>query len=587
MRLATTALEDYWRPDAEGLAFLHEGCRLWGRRDVWEPLKAPLLPSPWDPPGAVDAGDAACRAAYESLLARLAGRLDSLHGTGGGVPYWRLVVGPWLFGLTAVLYDRRLRLEAARRAFPRLSSVRLPRGSFAVPLDATEDHAWKQGDLYNLQLTSHALAALGFEGPEVPWGGAPLAAASRRAGKARNALSTLWAAARWASPPAAAFADLELSRDKTWALVRASGLSARPVFLETPAGLLPPAADSEARRGLADLGGTDPFERLVAAAFPAQLPSAYLEGFPALRRHALRGWRRLPKVLATATGWFLDDAFKTLAAETKAAGGRLVVVQHGGGYGVIDPMDTERHERAVADEYWTWGWSEAPDAGRPAALRPMPHPIVSPPPPGPSEPPLLDWELLTTSPTRHPYVWYLSNMPFWDRVESYIEERRRFLAALPPALRGSGALRLHPNDQGWDHRARLDGAFPGLRYDGERAAWLARHRRLRVGIVDHPQTAFLESFAADLPTLMFWSPSLWRIKPAAAPLFDGLRAAGVLHDTPEACAAALGRVLKDPVAWWSGAQVRAARRAMCAAYARGGSDWPERWAARLGELSGG
>lgn len=191
MRLATTALEDYWRPDAEGLALLHEGCRLWGRRDVWQPLGAALPPSPWDAPGAVDAGDAACRAAYEALLTRLAGRLDALHGIRGGVPYCRLVVGPWLFGLTAAHYDRRRRLEAARAAFPRLSSFRLPRASFATPRDAAEDHAWKQGDLYNLQLTSHALAALGVDGPAVLRTGAPLPPAGRRGGAARNALSLL------------------------------------------------------------------------------------------------------------------------------------------------------------------------------------------------------------------------------------------------------------------------------------------------------------------------------------------------------------------------------------------------------------
>ena len=44
--------------------------------------------------------------AYERVLRWIAPRLATYHGVSGNLRYWRIVVGPWLFGLVHVLYDR-------------------------------------------------------------------------------------------------------------------------------------------------------------------------------------------------------------------------------------------------------------------------------------------------------------------------------------------------------------------------------------------------------------------------------------------------------------------------------------------------
>lgn len=587
MRLATTALEEFWGPDDEGLVFLHEGCRLWSRRARWEPLGAGLLESPWDPPGALESGVAECRAAHEELLAALAPVLGRAHGVPEDPGYWRLVVGPSLLGVVAHTYDRSRRIAAARARWPSLSSVRLPETDLRTPRDAAQDHAWRYGDLYNLHLATQLLRRLEVDGPERPWTGAPLPAGPAAPGLGRRAASALWTAALRVSRPSAAFSHLQVPRRAGWALAKAAGGRAWPVFCEVPPGLVPSAGASDLRRSLGSLPVASPLARLAASLLPRQLPAAYVEGFGPLRAHALRGWRRTPRALLTATGWFLDDAFKILAAETRAAGGRIAVVQHGGAYGALAGLDMERHERSVADEYWTWGWEEPAGVPDRAAVVPVPHPLVSSATGGePARPGDPAWSLVSTSPTRHPYVWYLANLTGWDHFEEYLDWRRRFLAGLDGPTRARGEVRLHPADEGWSHRERLAAEFPDLAVDASGEPWLARHRRLAVAVIDHPQTSLLESLAADLPTLLFWNPERWPLKPSAEAAYASLRAAGILHDTPEAAAAALRRALGDGDGWWRAPAARAARAAFCARYARGSSDWPRAWASRLTALAG-
>jgi putative transferase (TIGR04331 family) len=101
--------------------------------------------------------------------------------------------------------------------------------------------------------------------------------------------------------------------------------------------------------------------------------------------------------------------------------------------------------------------------------------------------------------------------------------------------------------------------------------------RSRLLILDHYSTPFHEAMAANIPTIVIWSAQATGISLEASPIFDRLRACGVLFDSPEAAAAAAIRVWPDVQAWWRGADVQAARQAFCYSHARASRWWFFSW----------
>ena len=66
----------------------------------------------------------------------------------------------------------------------------------------------------------------------------------------------------------------------------------------------------------------------------------------------------LPKILVSSAGLWTDEPAKLLAAEMTAQGGKLLSLQHGGGYGTKSLTWPEKHEREISDRFGCWGWAE-------------------------------------------------------------------------------------------------------------------------------------------------------------------------------------------------------------------------------------
>lgn len=81
-------------------------------------------------------------------------------------------------------------------------------------------------------------------------------------------------------------------------------------------------------------------------------------------------------------------------------------------------------------------------------------------------------------------------------------------------------------------------------------------------------TGFLETLGRNIPTIMFWNPKHWELRPSAQPYFDLLKEAGILHETPEAAAARAAEVWDDVAGWWNQPEVQDARRCFCDRFAR-------------------
>lgn len=568
MFLATTALSGFWDKSQE-LLFLGQWCRMRERRDDWAGLKGKVMGSPWNEPGAIERGAANVAALHEALLAFLAGFLNEVHGAKHDERYWRIVVGPWLLGFTAAIVDHGMNLDRAFAAEPGLETWTLDPSDYRTPLDTADFSSKLNTDLFHLQVYSEILAMRGNAGRTLR-GPAAAAPPARAAGAKAAMRSCLARATRAVVGSERIFTDFYATKRQTFSLMRSASLSPLGDVVEPPR----PPVDAARRERLAGFCAGIPFAAEAAALLPRHLPVLFLEGHAEFRRAVLTDWPRLPRLLLTSVGWYSNETFKLLAAEATERGAELVISQHGGGYGMLDTIFSERHERRVADRYLTWGWTDRHYAG--AKLTPLPSPKLLFKP-ARTKRRTGNWLLIATTHFRYPHSDYFANAHGAHRFDEQIDDRARFIRSLPEDARAALRVRLHNVDFGWAHRARLASEFPRLAFDEDRAPWTSRAEFFDLIVIDHPQTSILEGLARDTPVLLFWDPAIWRMRSEAAGVLDGLRRASILHDSPEEAARVIPAILADPASWWARPEARASRAAFCERYGRSSPDWVSEW----------
>jgi putative transferase (TIGR04331 family) len=251
--------------------------------------------------------------------------------------------------------------------------------------------------------------------------------------------------------------------------------------------------------------------------------------------------------------------FKAWAARSVDLGARLVTGQHGGIFGVAEYYFNEKHERSIADAYLTWGWSDPMDqravpVGQLFGRRPL----------GVRHSEQSTALLITAVGPRNSY--HLLSQPHAGQWLGYLEDQFAFVEALPADLRSSLLIRLYRTDYGWDQVERWLDRCPDVELEEGHLPIRDLLLHTRVVLCSYNATTFLESFAMDIPTIMFWNPEHWELRQDAVPAFGLLEEAGLLFRRPADAARKLVEVWDDVDGWWTSTPVWSARKRFCELY---------------------
>lgn len=566
MNLATTALRAYWPADPP-LLLLGGWCVDVGPGGV--PPGARVLPCPWNDRARYYQAIEEADRTIERLLPPAAETLNRLHGERRSTATWRIVAGPWLIQFVHALYDRYVLLGDALRESPDLVT-RVP--SLAPPpppRDTLEHLDWLGDDRYNLSLIAVLCRRRGIRTDVVPPPIAEDPPADAAGPGWKNRL------ARW--PMRAAdfllagrrrglAAELNIPPVDLWRLAAKTG--GRVVPWSLPEARLPAVPDGARRASLAvDFRPENEFESLALSLFAESLPASLVENYRVIADAVERRSPRPVRIVLSGNGWHCHEAFKILAARERERGARLIDVQHGGGYGVHRYSPVENHERRATDVQWWWGWASPKNP----AERNVPPPRWAFPPRGAGGP------LYFVGTSQPRYLFRFQSMPVGSQWKEYFDRQAAFFRALGPAVRGNTVVRPYPVDYGRPTTRRLQEEFPELGWD--------RHPRVEGGlsrasvvVIDHCNTLFLKTLAADLPTLIFWDPRRWEWRPEAQPYLDRLAAAGLWWDDPADAARQAAAILPDPSAWWNEPARRQARRDFVDRFAPVDDRWVDAWA---------
>lgn len=562
--LVTTALEETWPEEGQAL-FLGDWCIPHRMVDRAAGLDHVTMDHPWSDPDRLDRDRDGIRYTYEEVLGRLSDRLDELHGTRLGRRAWRIIVGPWLQTFTTVVFDRWSSIQQAVQQHDLDHTVVLEGPGRSTPPQRLGDfRRWDlQDDRWNHDLYAEIIRWDGrIDVRTLSLGGEQKVEASPagRAGgpgwRRRLERTVFRALAAFAREDGVCLYNTYLPPwDEMAVQWRLGQVPVRWHSLIGGAGVWEPVEPEERGWGLDGGSSGDDLVGLLGRLVPLHLPAAYLEDHERLRSTSERiGWPARPSLIWTSLVHGNSDLFRTWAGTRVAAGSKLVVGQHGGGYGTAECFAAEDHERSVADAYLTWGWDDPDDprvlpVGQFKAQKPLgvDHSLAE------------DLLLVVEGVPR--FNHRTDSIGLAHHWSEYFEDLCGFAGELPDRLRKALLVRLPVTDQGRGEADLWQERLPEVRLDHGGMPMDHLISGTRLYVATYNSTTYLQTFTMDVPTVCFWNPDRWRVRSDADPYFRQMVDAGILHHDFASAARHVSSIWDDVHAWWRSDEVVEARLA--------------------------
>jgi len=584
--LATTADQSFWKKD-EKILFLGEWCKVFDQKQVWEKLDYEVLPYHWDDRKKLYEDYKYLDRIYEELLSELTAQLNAVHEVDHSVRYWRIIIGPWLYWFIQILCDRYLSIRTAIDSGKVTGTwiPDIPVNGF-VPLDFLYyKRRFCVTDDYNLFLSGRIIESLG----EIPYQTKPVSSNPNSTGDFLENPTALLQKT-FAQKLLFAYSKIIPDRWVKFVFVNSYLKIKNLASLQLALGQVPyiyspfvPSEDTpvepDLRKRVVVSKGSNHFEALLGSLVSEQIPRVYLEGYLDMNRRSLRAFPKHPKVIFTTNGIFANEGFKFWAAQNAEQGVKLAGAPHGGHSGTGVWSANESHEHKVADRYYTWGWKD------PAEPKIVPltsgqligiDEKIKPDPNG---------GILWVGGSFPRYSYVMWSAPVGPQVLNYIQDQEAFCRTISPEVHDLLLLRLYTHERGWKESKRWADFDPSLKvYQGKESIYTQMNQS-RLAVITYIGTTYLETFAANYPTILFWNPDHSEIRPSAKPYFDNMRRVGILHDSPESAAEKVNEIYLAPLSWWMSPEVQEAKDLFREQFAKISRTWLSQWKRELLKLS--
>jgi putative transferase (TIGR04331 family) len=571
MFLITTADERTWKKD-EKILLLGEWCKLYSRKHIWSDLKFDVLPYHWDDRDKMYRDYKCLGNVYERYLRNIAEKLNTIHGTNHTLRYWRIIIGPWLRYFSDSLYDRYCSLKMAADTNKVTSTYLMKSDHVAwAPNDFEQFHFDQTTDQWNHFIFSHIIKLL----KEIPYStinelNNPLQRNNQKNKQQMIKRFLKYAAKQYTKIISKktghiTFVSSYFSTKDIIRLQLALREMPNPYWekINIPNSVFNNCLRDKLRVSIA----ANEYEAILEALIPLQIPKAYVEAFPDLRDLALLNYPENIDVIWTANAYAGDEGFKVWCAEEVERGTKFVIGQHGGNMGTSLWQQSEDHQIAICDRFYSWGWTNREKnninplpAGKLINLRKR----LSSDPKG-----SILWVMASLP--RYSYCMY--SVPVASQFLNYIDDQIIFAKSVLKPVFNLLQIRFEKVDFGWSFNSRLKDSGLGRIIESNEDDFIQSLKKSRLCISTHNATTFLQTFAGDYPTLIFWNPKYYELRCEAQSFFDELRRVGILHDTPESAAAILNEIYTDPISWWNQPELQTVKDVFCNQFAYTNKDW--------------
>jgi len=568
--LVTTADERTW-PINKPVVFLGEWCKRFSRKNVWQNIKSETVPYHWDNREEFYKDYQFLKDLHEDLIVALSTKLNSIHQVNHSVRYWRILIGPWLGIFVQMLFDRWKMLELAFEKFD-IDSCYVNRKDERniIPNDMDsfiilfKSDAWNEAiyaqllslyfndiKIYQLKEDKHSFNSTSIK---LSWNL-----------KIKNAIYSLLHVINKMLPRSddifilnSTFSkkkDIQIQwkfrqLPKIWRTFKTSEVELK----------------MESRKWRLHINDNlSKFSKIVTELIPYHIPKVYLEGYKTLINNQIElPWPKNPRVILTGTSFFSDDVFKGWAASKVELDSSLIIVQHGGNFGMTPRAFLEEHQIEICDFFASWGWLDNKNS-KVFSIGNLKDENLDPVDRSSGNALMVEYAL-----SRYSYQLY--SVPIASQWLDYFEEQCRFIDALPQSLQEQVKVRLGKEDLGWDQELRWKNQFPNIDIDYGNRTISDEISKSRLYISTYNATTFLVSLAWNMPTIIFWNPKHWEINDSALVYFNLLESVGIFHKTPESAAKQMINIWDDIPSWWENDKVQSARKQFCQKFSKVSDD---------------
>lgn len=557
--LALTALEDFREPTPR-LILLNHSCLSPLNLKHYELLNPPF--------GTFQKAEEAfetVNALYENALPKLVESLNLVHRVNYGNRFWRIVIGPWLRYYISSTYDRYSHLKIATIHYPNFRTILLSEDSYVNSQDTLEFVCNLREDAFNLQIYSRILRSLDAKFPCKSFIkkedlNLKIKPAITVLDNIKNLISRLTSLVAVSTKQSiilksSYFAKSAELRFFIKSFGKVISIFDQPVESGSP-------NEKKIRKNLIELNlGESEFEICLSHLINFDIPKSFIENFEMISVDKYKIYPKKVKAIFSANAWYYDEMFKQWAAQSAESGTLLLGSQHGGNYGSLAFSASENHETAILDYFYSWGWSRNNCF---AKVLPMPSSK------------LLRIKKMGASNQKEGILWvlteyekYLNSFPDVPLFcLEYSSRQARFASLINTELLKRISIRPHSIDCGWNIAKRLSESYPVLTIDSREKTFLESLEVCRLYVADHLSTTFIESLTANKPTVLFWNPEETKLREDAAPFYEILNHAGILHFSPEEAAVTVNLIYNDVESWWNEPARQAAVAKFCSQFGK-------------------
>ena len=581
MFLVTTANQKYWKTD-EKILFLGEWCKLPSGKHIWSNLDHENLLGNWEKCQQLDSHRAYLEEIYENHLNILASNLNNCHNEDRSIRYWRIIIGPWLRTFIEVVYDRYLSIKSAIDS-NKVTSTWIPNLNPEpwVVVNPITFRSLSIGDNFNLYLYGRIIKKLGkipFEFkddelffdplciPEIK----ALALSYNPKNNKRDLVSKI----------------LKLIPDRFHKIVFcSSGLSfennLKLIFSLGQAPFVSPCITpcrtpikKNLRNNIKVPGETNEFESILNNLLVEQLPKSFLEDYLAILDQSTEAYPKRTKVILTGSKMSVcpDEGFRFWVASQVEKGAKLVLAQHGGGYGLFSSF-SEKHELKICDKFFTWGWG----AEQPKIL-PMTSGLLQSIRPNIRSDP--SGAILWVNSVTKRFVVRFDHIAGGDHGRSVFLQNKSFLNVLCSGACKLVLMRPEKAHYGLEEDKELKNLYSFLKIS-RKDSTIKQLKRSRLCVHGYFGTSWLETLSMNFPTVVFWDPNRVHTLTSVQSYLDDLRRVKILHDTPESAAEFVNEIYEDPLLWWMSSELQQVKDKFCHLFARTSKNWLKEWKEEL------
>jgi len=302
------------------------------------------------------------------------------------------------------------------------------------------------------------------------------------------------------------------------------------------------------------VGMGDQLERFIRKTIPLQIPMSFLENFQGnqqlIKRKSLP---KNPRVIFTSNLHQSSDQFMLWLGQKATTGSSVVIGQHGGAHGMIEPASREElHERQISDRYLTWGWGDDENS----VFAPGPALVNTGIRSNIKKRNTTKLLVVLDSTYRYPSMRRGMN---GNRI-SYLQSIGALIKNLDSMPKKGALIRPYRGHEQFDgsHLPYFEQNFPEIDINSGSSPIKNLWEASRLVVTTSIGTTYIQTIHRKIPTLIVLDPKSSNISSRAIPLFEKLERAGVYHSSFSSAAKFINSIWSDVDQWWLDSTVQGA-----------------------------